>query len=105
MGPATAVAIRDAILNKELSAEAACDAALARIDAVDAKGPALHAFQLVLADRARARAAAAQPQRKQRSVAVHVAIITCVYVCVCVCVCVWPRPCRACSSQPADRPP
>ncbi|HEY4138678.1 MAG TPA: amidase, partial [Casimicrobiaceae bacterium] len=32
--------------------------ALARIDAIDTAGPALHAFQLVLADRARERAAA-----------------------------------------------
>jgi aspartyl-tRNA(Asn)/glutamyl-tRNA(Gln) amidotransferase subunit A len=54
----TATGIRDAILNKETTAADACEAALARIDASDAQGPALHAFQLVLADRARARAAA-----------------------------------------------
>lgn len=58
MAATTATAIRDAILNKEQTATEVCEAALARIDAVDAKGPALHAFQLVLADRARARAAA-----------------------------------------------
>lgn len=58
MAARTAIEIRDAILNKELSATEVCEAALARIEAIDAKGPALHAFQLVLADRARARAAA-----------------------------------------------
>src|SRR3954469_12190104 len=58
MAPTTAIGIRDAIINKELSATEACEAVLARISEVDAQGPALHAFQLVLADRARARAAA-----------------------------------------------
>jgi len=58
MAGRTAIGIRDAILNKEQSATEFCEAALARIEAIDAKGPALHAFQLVLADRARARAAA-----------------------------------------------
>ena len=58
MAHTTAIAIRDAIINKEQSATEVCEAALARIEASDAKGPALHAFQLVLADRARARAAA-----------------------------------------------
>lgn len=58
MAPSTAIGIRDAIINKELSASEACEAALARIEALDTNGPRLHAFQLVLADRARARAAA-----------------------------------------------
>jgi aspartyl-tRNA(Asn)/glutamyl-tRNA(Gln) amidotransferase subunit A len=54
----TAFGIRDAILNIESTAAEVCEAALARIDSTDANGPALHAFQRVLADRARARAAA-----------------------------------------------
>jgi len=54
----TAIGIRNAILNKETTATEACEGALARITSMDADGPALHAFQLVLADRARARAAA-----------------------------------------------
>lgn len=53
----TAVALRDAIARGERSAADTCRDALARIAAVDAAGPALHAFQLVLADRAQARAA------------------------------------------------
>ena len=54
----SAIALRDAILRGERTATDVCNFALAEIDAVDVNGPALHAFQLVLADRARARAAA-----------------------------------------------
>ena len=54
----TTIALRDAIARGERTATDACNAALATIDALDASGPALHAFQLVLADRARAKAAA-----------------------------------------------
>ncbi len=49
----TATAIRDAIARRELSAEAACRAALDRINAVDGR---LHAFLAVDADRALERA-------------------------------------------------
>ena len=56
MRPTTAIAIRDAILNGETTAIAVCEAALSRIDAVDARGPELHAFQSLLAYRARAQA-------------------------------------------------
>src|SRR5512145_1744296 len=52
---ATAVALRDAIARRELSAEAACRQALDRITALD---PALHAFLHVDAERAITRARA-----------------------------------------------
>jgi aspartyl-tRNA(Asn)/glutamyl-tRNA(Gln) amidotransferase subunit A len=52
---ATAKAIRDAIARGDLSAEAACEAALARIREID---PTLHAFQNVDAERALSRARA-----------------------------------------------
>jgi len=54
----SATDLRDAIARGERTATDVCNDALARIDAVDAAGPALHAFQTVMADRARARAAA-----------------------------------------------
>ena len=54
----TALDLRNAIARRETTATAVCEAALTRIADVDAAGPALHAFQSVLADRARARAAA-----------------------------------------------
>ena len=54
----SAIALRDAIARRERTATDVCNYALAEIDTVDIHGPALHAFQLVLADRARARAAA-----------------------------------------------
>jgi aspartyl-tRNA(Asn)/glutamyl-tRNA(Gln) amidotransferase subunit A len=52
---ASAHSIRDAIARGELTAEAACEAALARIRAVDGR---VHAFQHVLAERAITRARA-----------------------------------------------
>jgi aspartyl-tRNA(Asn)/glutamyl-tRNA(Gln) amidotransferase subunit A len=52
----SAIAIRDAILKNERTALDVCEASLARIDAVDTQGPALHAFQSVMRDRARATA-------------------------------------------------
>ena len=59
---ASASAVRDAIGRGDLTAEAACERALARIRAVDG---ALHAFQYVDAERAlnRARALDRQPDR------------------------------------------
>jgi aspartyl-tRNA(Asn)/glutamyl-tRNA(Gln) amidotransferase subunit A len=57
--PMTALALRDAIGRGELSAESACGQALSRIAAAD---PALHAFQLVAADRALERARALDRQ-------------------------------------------
>ena len=56
MIPRTASGIRNAILNKEVSAVEVCEAALARIDAVDGRGPELHAFQTLFGYRARAKA-------------------------------------------------
>ena len=55
---ATATTLRDAIVRHERTAIDVCNEALAQIEAIDIGGPALHAFQLVMADRARARAAA-----------------------------------------------
>jgi aspartyl-tRNA(Asn)/glutamyl-tRNA(Gln) amidotransferase subunit A len=58
MTPASATDLRDAIRRRERTAVDACEDALRQIAAVDAAGPALHAFQLVMADRARERASA-----------------------------------------------
>ena len=58
MSISSAIDVRDAIARGERTATDVCESSLARIDAVDAAGPALHAFQTVMADRARARAAA-----------------------------------------------
>ncbi|TAK17192.1 MAG: Asp-tRNA(Asn)/Glu-tRNA(Gln) amidotransferase subunit GatA [Acidobacteria bacterium] len=65
MATLSAAALRQAILNKERTAAEVCEGALAQIEALDRdpQGPALHAFQSVLADRARARAAALDRQR------------------------------------------
>lgn len=54
----SATSLRDAIGRRERTASDVCNYALAEIDVVDTAGPTLHAFQLVMADRARARAAA-----------------------------------------------
>ncbi len=66
MHAATAISIRESILNKDQTAAGVCEDALARIEALDTSrsdaAPALHAFQLVLADRARARAATLDKQ-------------------------------------------
>jgi aspartyl-tRNA(Asn)/glutamyl-tRNA(Gln) amidotransferase subunit A len=69
----SATDIRERIVRGDLTAEAACEQALARISAVDAE---LHAFQHVDADRAltRARALDRQPDRTGRLHGVPVAI-------------------------------
>ncbi len=54
----SAMDVRDALQRRERTAAAVCDEAIRHIGAVDSAGPMLHAFQLVMADRARARAAA-----------------------------------------------
>ncbi|HEY7290238.1 MAG TPA: Asp-tRNA(Asn)/Glu-tRNA(Gln) amidotransferase subunit GatA [Vicinamibacterales bacterium] len=53
--PATVAAIRDAVRSRRTTALAVCQAALARLDAIE---PHIHAFNTVAADRALARAAA-----------------------------------------------
>ena len=54
----SAMDVRDALRRRERTAAEVCEDAIRQISAVDSAGPMLHAFQLVMADRARARAAA-----------------------------------------------